>query len=110
MATGNPYSRMVNKMRAAGQYYNGYDLKVVPVQSIQPLTVLYDNVIVPVASSSNPVDVEGVHLQEIQQDEQISEGLKQYLMELYTAFYIRSGDKVFVQRVGDAFYIIGKAV
>lgn len=101
---------MVKKMRAAGQYYNGYDLKVVPVQDIEPLTVLYDDLTVPVASSSNPVDPESIYLQAIQQDEQISEGLKQYLMTLYQAFYIQPGDKVFVQRVEDTFYVVGKVV
>lgn len=112
MATGNPYSRMVTRMREAGSYHNGFDLEQAEVISVHPLQIRYNNV--PIADgiiSSYSVGQDGEDiLQAIRQEENLSEGLKQYLTGLYDMFYLSEGDMVMVQRVNDTFYIVGKAV
>lgn len=110
MATGNPYSRMISKMRTAGQYYNGYELELGTVTSVSPLQIAYKNVAVKRVFSQNPVDPERKYFQVIQNEENISEELRTYLKELYQTLYLQTGDTVFVQRVGDSFFIVGKAV
>ena len=113
MAQGNPYARIVNSMRRQGAHENGYSMELGVVTGRDPLCIqigeepvmegLYCNAL---TASSTETDE---WLEELLGSEtQISDGLKQYLKDCYKAVRLDVGDKVLVQRVGNAFYLCGK--
>ena len=78
------------------------------VMSVDPLRIKYNNVEI----------MNGVHCrfprmpetmrEEIEREENISAGLKQFLTGLYDSFNLEEDDVVIVQKSGNNLYILGK--
>ena len=102
---GNPYSRMIQAMQRQGEKKNEQPMSTGVVVSVEPLCIRYNNVMV----------TNGVHCrfpetmrEEIEKEENIKNGLKQFLTGLYDAFNLEEGDAVIVQKSGNNLYILGK--
>ncbi len=105
---GNPYSRMIQTMQRQGEKKNEQPMSTGVVMSVDPLRIKYNNVEI----------VNGVHCrfprmpetmrEEIEKEENISNGLKQFLTGLYDAFNLEEDDVVIVQKSGNNLYILGK--
>lgn len=102
-----PYSRFIDLMRTEGAAYNDFPLEVVPVISMAPLTICYNDTPI----SSGIVCQAGMFTLKDPSSLSTDEpALKAYLTEIYKVLAVKTGDYVFVKRAGDEFYILGKAV
>ena len=115
MAQGNPYARMVQSMRRQGAYQNGYDMQIGVVAGRDPLVIQIGEDRIEKGLYCSPMAKAGTETDQalddlLEMEEQISEGLKVWLKDNYTAVRLDIGDQVLVQRVGNAFYICGKVV
>lgn len=104
------YGKFVDMMRQEGKAYNGYELLRCTVISVSPLVISYGEG----KKSSAVSDIfclpEMLFLEDpgaISTDET---GLKKYLTAFYQLFHLKAGDMVFVKRVENEFYVLGKAV
>lgn len=105
---GNPYSRMIQTMQRQGEKKNEQPMSTGVVMSVDPLRIKYNNVEI----------MNGVHCrfprmpetmrEEIEREENISAGLKQFLTGLYDSFNLEEDDVVIVQKSGNNLYILGK--
>lgn len=105
---GNPYSRMIQTMQRQGEKKNEQPMSTGVVMSVDPLRIKYNNVEI----------MNGVHCrfprmpetmrEEIEREENISAGLKQFLTGLYDSFNLEKDDVVIVQKSGNNLYILGK--
>lgn len=98
-------------MRSQGKKDNGFDMKPALVTSIDPISIQYDSVAISSGIYCNEVFSSNEKLEDIlQAEEYISDSLKEFLNTLYRRFKLEVGDIVIVQRTGNEFYILGKAV
>lgn len=95
-------------MQRQGEKRNEQPMSTGVVMSVDPLRIKYNNVEI----------MNGVHCrfprmpetmrEEIEREENISAGLKQFLTGLYDAFNLEEDDVVIVQKSGNNLYILGK--
>ncbi len=102
-----PFSELIKMMRSEGAEYNEYPLMVSKVISTSPVTIEYNQTMVSSHIVLPPHMLGLVSPAGITTDEN---GLKAYLTSIYNAVALKPGDYVFARRVGDMFYILGKAV
>lgn len=103
----DPMSCMIEIMRQEGAAYNGYSMEIADVLSVNPVKILVNKteitkgIWIPqfMNGMANPAAIATSET-----------GLKSCLNSVYQACNIFVGDKVYVQRVNDDFYILGKAV
>lgn len=106
----DPYSRILGSMQRQGAAQNGFDLTIATVTSVNPVSISYNNT--PIASGiilgscfQTEDDLESI----ISREENISTELKETLKTVLNTVKLSAGDRVLVQRVGNLFYIVGKA-
>lgn len=111
MAQGDSFARMLEIMKRQGKAFNGYEMTKASIVGVEPLSiaingqVIADHIFCNGLITSNKDE----ELQEILDAEEfISDGLKQFLMELYKELRVQPDDQVLVQRVGNSFFICGK--
>ena len=95
-------------MQRQGEKKNEQPMSTGVVMSVDPLRIKYNNVEI----------MNGVHCrfprmpetmrEEIEREETISAGLKQFLTGLYDSFNLEEDDVVIVQKSGNNLYILGK--
>ncbi len=95
-------------MQRQGEKKNEQPMSTGVVMSVDPLRIKYNNVEI----------MNGVHCrfprmpetmrEEIEREENISAGLKQFLTGLYDSFNLEEDDVVIVQKSGNNLYILGK--
>lgn len=111
MATGNPYSRMINTMREEGAYNNGYNMELATIISVCPLKIKYNDVIISSGIYCNKMFLMKEDLKAALADEvYIGDDVKDILNKVYEYFKFAVNDIVIVQRVDNNFYICGKVV
>ncbi len=96
---GNPYSRMIQTMQRQGEKKNEQPMSTGVVMSVDPLRIKYNNVEIMNGETMR---------EEIEREENISAGLKQFLTGLYDSFNLEEDDVVIVQKSGNNLYILGK--
>lgn len=110
MKNNDVYSRMLKCMQRQGKVHNGFDMGMATVLSVNPVTISYNNTTI----SSGIVlgnciqaadDAEAV----ISGEAGISAELKSCLTGMLHTMKLQKGDTVIVQRVGNLFYLVGKA-
>lgn len=111
MKSGNPYSRILKCMQRQGAVNNGFDMDTATILSVDPISISYNNVsirsgIVIGGCMQNAENLEDV----VAKEANISTELKTGLKGVLNTIKLQTGDQVIVQRVGNMFYIIGKAV
>ncbi len=111
MAQGDSFARMLEIMKRQGKAFNGYDMTTASIVGVEPLSiaingqVIEDHIFYNGLITSNKDE----ELQEILDAEEfISDGLKQFLLDLYKELRVQPDDQVLVQRVGNSFFICGK--
>lgn len=104
------YGKLVDMIRQEGKAYNGYELLRCTVISVSPLVISYGEGKKSSAVSDIFCPPEMLSLADPAAISTDEAGLKQYLTALYKLFHLKAGDMVFVKRVGNEFYILGKAV
>lgn len=113
MAQGNPYARMVVMMQRQGKHYNGYDMQLASVTSVDPVGIAVNGQAFSEHIYCNEItgsDKDEELAEILEAEEYISPALKSFLKELYEGLRVKPGDYVLVQRVGNSFYICGKVV
>lgn len=110
MKNNDVYSRLLKCMQRQGKVHNGFDMEMAEILSTEPISISYNNVmissgIVMGSCFQSATDLETV----ISTEEHISEGLKNGLKAMLNTVKLQKGDQVIVQRVGNMFYIVGKA-
>lgn len=111
MANGDPFARMVKMMQRQGANMNGYDMSIAKVVSVDPLQIIDQGNLIERNLSCNGLITsdKDEELEEIlSKEENISQGLKQFLKDLYKELRAEAGDEVLVQRVNNSYYICGK--
>lgn len=115
MANGDSYARMLKIMERQGSNLNGFDMSVAKIVNVDPLQIAVNGIVTTPEISSNIIcnnlitSDKDEELNEILEKEKyISDGLKQFLKELYKELRTQPGDTVLVQRVNNSFYICGK--
>jgi hypothetical protein len=111
MSNNNAYSRILKCMQRQGSVSNGFDMDTAEILSVDPISILYNNVrissdIVVGGCMKNAEDLDRI----VSNESGISTELKEGLKGILNTIKLQAGDKVIVQRVGNVFYIIGKAV
>lgn len=107
-----PYSRLVNAMREEGEYNNSFEMAVCVVASVDPLAISYNDVLIDhnIYCNEGWIYPEDPLEEILAGEEYVSEGFKSYLNDLNRKLKIQAGDMVMVQRVGNSFLVLGKAV
>jgi len=110
MRNNDVYSRLLKCMQRQGKVHNGFDMSTATVLSVDPVSISYNNVtissgIVTGSCFQTAVDLEKV----ISEEENISADLKDGLKGMLNTMKLQPEDIVIVQRVGNMFYIVGKA-
>lgn len=111
MAQGNQYARLLEVMKRQGKHFNGFDMTIAKVISIEPLSLAINGQVIESHIFCNGLvtsdkDEELAAL--LEKEEYISEALKQFLTDLYKELRVQPGEQVLVQRVKNSFYICGK--
>lgn len=106
---GNAYSRILDSMRRQGSKDNEMPLTTGKVISVDPLTVLYNEVKATGSVRCMMPRMDKKIIEAIEKDEGISSDLKTYLTEFNKAFNLEPGDEVMIQKAGNILYILGKA-
>ncbi len=110
MKNNDVYSRLLRCMQRQGKVHNGFDMMIAEILSTDPVSISYNNVtissgIVMGSCFQSADDLETV----INTEEHISDALKNGLKNILNTVKLQKGDQVIVQRVGNMFYIVGKA-
>ncbi len=111
MAQGNSYARMLKIMQRQGKAFNGFDMQMAKIITVEPLSiavngqVIEDHIFCNGLITSNK-DEELAEI--LEAEEFISERLKEFLTDLYKELRVKPEEQVLVQRVGNSFYICGK--
>lgn len=111
MAQGDSFARMLELMKRQGKAFNGYDMAKASIVNVEPLSIAVNGQVIEDHIFCNGLITSDrdEELQEIlDAEEYISEGLKQFLMDLYKELRVQPDDQVLVQRVGNSFFICGK--
>lgn len=109
MKNNDVYSRFLKCMQRQGKVHNGFDMETATVLSVDPLSILYNNVticsgIVMGGCLQSADDLDEM----IVREENISDDLKTCLKGMLNTIKLKKGDRVIVQRVGKQFYLVGK--
>ncbi len=112
MAQGNPYARMIKMMQRKGADLNGYDMTTAKVIGINPLVIAVNGQVI-----ENHIFCDGLLTSDKEEElrdilageEYLSQAFKQFLIDLYNEIRVKPEEKLLVQRVGNSFYVCGKA-
>ena len=113
MAQGNPYARMLEMMKRQGKHFNGHDMALAQVLSVEPISVAVNGQAIAEHIYCNEItnsDKDEEIAEILASEENISPRLKTFLKELYEGIRVKPGDYVLVQRVENSFYVCGKVV
>lgn len=106
---GNAYSRILNTMQRQGSKDNEMPLTTGTVESIEPLTIMFNNVKATDSVICKMPHMDKKAIEAIENNGSIPDELKSYLTEFNKAFNLEPGDKVIVQKSGNTLYVLGKA-
>ncbi|MCM1192721.1 MAG: hypothetical protein NC389_09870 [Acetatifactor muris] len=98
-------------MKRQGKAFNGYEMTSAKVMEVEPLSIAVNGQVISdhIVHNGLLTSDKDEELQEILDGEEfISDGLKQFLTDLYKELRVQAGDNVLVQRVGNSFFICGK--
>lgn len=111
MSQGDSFARMLEVMKRQGKAHNGYDMAIAKIVNIDPLSIAVNGQVIEdhiicngLVPSNKDEELQAI----LEKEEFISEGLKQFLTDLYKELRVMPDDQVLVQRVGNNFYICGK--
>lgn len=97
-------------MQRQGKKQNGFDMDMGKVVSVNPVSISYNNVLITSGIILGGCMQASDDLEQIITKEQnISTELKEVLKSISSTIKLQPGDEVILQRVGNKFYIVGKA-
>ena len=95
-------------MQRQGEKKNEQPMSTGVVMSVDPLRIKYNNVEIMNGVPCRFPRMPETMREEIEREENISAGLKQFLTGLYDSFNLEEDDVVIVQKSGNNLYILGK--
>ena len=95
-------------MQRQGEKKNEQPMSTGVVMSVDPLRIKYNNVEIMNGVYCRFPRMPETMREEIEREENISAGLKQFLTGLYDSFNLEEDDVVIVQKSGNNLYILGK--